>query len=305
MTNYTKNGLLLLLIAEILAIFTTIFMYSFWFSFNPDTITPENFQNFFMVLIPAAIIGGIGGLLGLVGAILMLMGRKEFGEKHRQFIFYAVVVFCVGIVISVILVVGTMFMTFFSLSQLSGTSSDPSAAVDFILNSMNITTIITPITAALGGLVWIFGLYQLENKNGRIVLFAAYGIMVITACAVAISSRLIFGEWLSSVNFEDLLNASSLDPSSYSQLISSSSWIGITGILSLIGNTISNGLLAFALYIPYKRITSGELVPVSPVVDSSYHATGRKDRICPNCGRVIPFDANTCPYCGKKFESYL
>lgn len=26
------------------------------------------------------------------------------------------------------------------------------------------------------------------------------------------------------------------------------------------------------------------------------------DRRCPNCGRVIPFDAKTCPYCSKKFE---
>lgn len=29
------------------------------------------------------------------------------------------------------------------------------------------------------------------------------------------------------------------------------------------------------------------------------------DRICPNCGRAIPFDALLCPYCGKKFESFL
>ena len=26
------------------------------------------------------------------------------------------------------------------------------------------------------------------------------------------------------------------------------------------------------------------------------------DRYCPNCGRGIPFDARTCPYCSKKFE---
>ncbi|MBE3091911.1 MAG: zinc-ribbon domain-containing protein [Candidatus Atribacteria bacterium] len=26
-----------------------------------------------------------------------------------------------------------------------------------------------------------------------------------------------------------------------------------------------------------------------------------EDRKCPNCGRPIPFDANLCPYCGKKF----
>jgi len=26
------------------------------------------------------------------------------------------------------------------------------------------------------------------------------------------------------------------------------------------------------------------------------------DRRCPNCGRIIPFDAKNCPYCSKKFE---
>lgn len=28
-------------------------------------------------------------------------------------------------------------------------------------------------------------------------------------------------------------------------------------------------------------------------------------RYCPNCGRKIPFDAEFCPYCSKKFETYL
>ena len=29
------------------------------------------------------------------------------------------------------------------------------------------------------------------------------------------------------------------------------------------------------------------------------------DRRCPNCGRPIPMDARICPYCGKKFETYV
>ncbi len=37
-----------------------------------------------------------------------------------------------------------------------------------------------------------------------------------------------------------------------------------------------------------------EIEQVNPVKDV--------DRRCPNCGRVIPMDANICPYCGKKFE---
>jgi uncharacterized membrane protein YhaH (DUF805 family) len=27
----------------------------------------------------------------------------------------------------------------------------------------------------------------------------------------------------------------------------------------------------------------------------------KKERMCPSCGRAIPFDANICPYCGKRF----
>ena len=29
---------------------------------------------------------------------------------------------------------------------------------------------------------------------------------------------------------------------------------------------------------------------------------GGSGRMCPNCGRPIPMDARTCPYCSKKFE---
>ena len=28
-------------------------------------------------------------------------------------------------------------------------------------------------------------------------------------------------------------------------------------------------------------------------------------RRCPECGRIIPDDAKMCPYCGKKFKSYI
>jgi hypothetical protein len=30
--------------------------------------------------------------------------------------------------------------------------------------------------------------------------------------------------------------------------------------------------------------------------------SSKAERRCPNCGRVIPDDARTCPYCSKKFE---
>lgn len=93
--------------------------------------------------------------------------------------------------------------------------------------------------------------------------------MIVTAIAVAISSKLIFENMINSPAFEELLNTTSYSSASYMQLYSSFPWVGTTAIVSLIGNTISNVLLIIALYIPYKRITSGELVPISTVTKSA------------------------------------
>lgn len=43
----------------------------------------------------------------------------------------------------------------------------------------------------------------------------------------------------------------------------------------------------------------GKTIPRHPVNSE------RAVRRCPNCGRIIPEDAKVCPYCGKRFETFL
>ncbi|MEF8879603.1 MAG: hypothetical protein V5A64_04350 [Candidatus Thermoplasmatota archaeon] len=45
----------------------------------------------------------------------------------------------------------------------------------------------------------------------------------------------------------------------------------------------------------------------SSIASTKYNTykTDTRGRICTNCGRPIPFDAKLCPYCGKKFKSYI
>jgi len=295
MGEYTKKGLLFLMISVITSIIGVIVLYSFFFSFDFENITSENFVNLFITIIPGLIIAIIGGLFGLIGAILMLMGRKEFGEKHSKFIFYAIMIFIIAIIVSFVINSLSTFMVYSSSISQMPFGSDPSNTADLLRNNMYISVINTPITAALGGLIWVFGLYQLEDENGRTVLFATYVCMIVTAVLVSISLFLFFEDFINSANFEELMGSSS--SSSYSQLFSSSSWIGNIGIISLVGGSISNILLFIALYIPYKRITSGELAPVK----TAYQNSIKSSRYCPNCGRLIPEDAETCPYCGRKF----
>lgn len=263
MESRTKTGLLLLIIGSIIAMVSNVALF---FSGG--------------VMLALSAIGGIGGLCSFIGIILLIIGRKEFGEKHSKFVIYALILFILAFVIPTIVIAG---VTFSYVTQSMGGNADPS----FIQNIF----FIIPLASIIGGLAYVFLLYELENKIGRMVLFAGFAVYIITSVVIALSIGSAFEETLGSIDFE---NTNTLESSTitneFTQKISSTGLYGIAnGVLMLI-----------ALIIPYNRITSGELVPVLPATQ-----TGEPERRCPNCGRPIPMDANICPYCSKKFEDYL
>jgi hypothetical protein len=43
---------------------------------------------------------------------------------------------------------------------------------------------------------------------------------------------------------------------------------------------------------------------VRPPIKKESKKVEANSRRCPNCGRIIPFDAKYCPYCNKKFEEF-
>jgi hypothetical protein len=259
----TKTGLLLLIIGGCISLISNIVL-----------ATVDN------VGIVLSGIGGIGGLCSFVGIILLILGRKEFGEKHRKFVIYAIILFILAIVIPGIIVGAVVFSY---VSQGINGSMDSSLIQNIFL--------IIPVAAILGGLSYVFLLFELEDKTGRMVLLAAFAVTIITSVVLALSIGSAFEETLGSI---DLKTASqeeiSTITSEFSQKISNSSLYGIA----------NGALMLIALIIPYKRINSGELVPIF-----SEKKSGSSNRVCPNCGQSIPFDANICPYCSKKFEDYL
>ncbi len=68
---------------------------------------------------------------------------------------------------------------------------------------------------------------------------------------------------------------------------------GSSGALWLI-IVIFTGLIGLIIWLIVRP-------PIGGKTAGSTAATGTNDRRCPNCGRVIPMDANVCPYCGKDF----
>ena len=134
-------------------------------------------------------------------------------------------------------------------------------------------------------------LYELEDKNGKIVLFLAFIATIIASILITVDAMSLYEELMSSIAAGETSLTNTFN------YISKISRTGIYGI-------ISSGLLLIALILPYNRIKSGELAPTSPKTNSFYggNTTVTQDRLCPNCGRTIPFDSKICPYCRRKFE---
>ena len=146
--------------------------------------------------------------------------------------------------------------------------------------------------AITGGLAYVFSLYELQNDNGRKLLYIAFFVSILISVIYAfLSAGAIEGmiEGTSDIDYQE-------DFASIISLTSSVTRYSLIGLISSL-------LWTLAIYLPYKRIKKGELIPQS--IQMGDRSSPVPERICPNCGKVIPTDAKNCPYCRKQFESYL
>lgn len=228
-----------------------------------------------IIIIIIGFVSFIGLIIVLIGAIIFLIGRKEFGEKHQKNVMNAVILFIISFVLIIIFSIGIALMTLSAIT--TGETFGTYTTFYSILLIM--------ISAILGALIYYFALIELENETGKNFLFAG----IISSIAISIITSFYYVNMLG-----DIFGTISKGSSDYSSFAFNQN-VGVIGLLGIIPSL----LYIYSLYIPYKRIKEGELVPiVSSNVKGPYSV-----RICPNCKRSIPFDANICPYCGKRFEA--
>ena len=294
MKSYTQKGLMLLMISIIISIIASIILYFSWSTIDIESTSVESLMNILIAIIPGLIIAAIGGVLSLIGAILIFMGRNEFGEKHAKYINYALIIILISIGVSVISGVVSSFMQYSSQSSIIFENQDTTAFIESFRTSTIVSSITTAIVSMISGLVWVFGLYNLENDTGKKILIAAYISVVAVAIITAFSMMMFYDELIDSDLFQETINSSTSSSTlSTSQLLSSLSNLGNTLLIGMIGGAINSALFFFAVYIPYNRIQSGEL---TQVVSDQY---GNQKR-CMGCGRIVPSDSRICAYCGKE-----
>ena len=262
----TQQGLHFLIIGLIIVMICSLITSIFNFIIQDLTVT--------IIIGFVGVISFIGSILILVGAIFFYQGRKEFGEKHENNVKNALIIFCVNIIVSVVL---ASAIVFFAISSVITSSVEISADVSILM-----LIIVAIISAILGGLMYYFGLIELEDEKGRNILFAGIISSVIISTITSFYVAGMLGDLFGSISPID-----SYSSWSFNQNVGG---IGIFGVIPSL-------FYLYAFYIPYQRIKDGEL---KPKVTASGAST-LPNRFCPNCGRPIPEDAGTCPYCGKKF----
>lgn len=255
MENRTKTGVLLVLIGLITGIISNICLSLF--SFTIVSVSPLN--PFYLVLAGAA---GIGGLLILIGAILIIVDRQNYGEKHSKYAMYAVILYVLGIIAAVIISVIVSYVAFSSRVYTYGGTAE---------NIYNLSGVSTLISTILGGFAYVFLFHELEDKTGKYILYSAVIASITTSSIIALYTM-------------GLLNG-------IYALIQTSDYLTSIMRLSFLP-VISSSLLILAVYIAYKRIDSGELKKVLP---------SNKKR-CSGCGRIVPHDSKVCAYCGLAFS---
>ncbi len=213
--NRTKTGLLLLLIGTLIS----------W--------------------IP--IIGLLGGILVLIGAVLVILGRKAFGATHSRNVVLAIVLFFVGVIGTITLAV------VFAASILAATAGSPSPATvaNAFVNAFNNLLIGVIVVSAISGIGRVLFTYALQQQIGKMLLWAGY----VANVAIAIAIYAIISPLFASA-FSQAISGGTYNPAPLVAVQNQATALGILSVVPAL-------LFAAATYLAWSRVNRGEIPPPS------------------------------------------
>lgn len=229
---------------------------SWWSSTKEDTkdfTAIGRTQNGILLLAVSLILGPIpylmylGFVLGLVGAILVILGRKAFGQHHSNLVKFSVGIWIVGIIAGII--VGSSYG--YDVTSAVSANNSQAEVAQALSNAFNTLVIGLLISSAIAGLSQILITYALQTTPGRLLLFLGYAIGI--ALGVIVLS--IISPQVNTAVSQAILTQ---DLTPLNDLRTQSQLLGLVGIIPAI-------ISASAFYLAYLRVANGE-IPKSTTV---------------------------------------
>jgi len=189
------------------------------------------------------IVGILGGLLSLIGAILVILGRKAFGSTHARNVVIAIVLFFVGIIIIVIAAV------LFAAAVITANAQTPAALAAVFASAFNTLLIGAIIGAAVGGIASVLFTYALQKQSGKMLLWAGY----VANLAISIAIFAIIAPLVSNA-VSQATSGGTYNSAPISALQAQASGLGYLSVIPAL-------LFAAATYLAWSRVSHGEIPP--------------------------------------------
>lgn len=196
------------------------------------------------------IIGAVGSILILIGAILVILGRKAFGPAHSRNVLMSIVLFFVGLII---LGVSVVVLTLGLAAALAGGAPSLAAVQAAVRSALNSFLIIALVASLILGLPNILFTFAIQNQTGRLLLIAGYVANIAIQIAIIIAVSATFPQVIAAMFPAGTYNAAAAQAA----IAGFSAQVSSYGPLS----AISSVLYAAAYYLVWSRINRGEIPP--------------------------------------------
>ncbi len=186
------------------------------------------------------LIGAVGGLLAFIGAILVILGRKAFGDRHATLVIISIVVYIASFVLSAV------FIAWFFLAGLqSSIEGNPrpflSAFWPFIGGLI--------VASAIGAVAQVLFVHELEKPIGRYLLYGA----LVASIVIPIGAVLVLMPALSAV-LDGIASGTITNPNDPRL----AALEGVQGLLTL-ASVVPSVLFGIAYFLAWQRIDRREI----------------------------------------------
>jgi hypothetical protein len=123
------------------------------------------------------IVGLVSIIIELIGAILVIMGRRTFGPEHARNVILSIVIFIVAIAIVFVAAIAVAFLALANYQP--GINGRPSRG--FLSPFMGVILFVILVGIVIFGLAQVLFTYALQKSNGRLLLWAGYASTVVVA----------------------------------------------------------------------------------------------------------------------------
>ncbi len=197
------------------------------------------------VIGPIPIIGLLGGIIALVGAILVIIGRNPFGKSHSDYVLWSVGLYIGGFVIGIIFAIGFLL----AVVQAGITNGMTAGFADAFSSNFNNLLVGTFISLAITGVANVLFTYALQKPMGKVVLWAAY----VGSLALGVYTLSVIGSQVSSA-VQAAFASGTFDRAPIDALQSQLSNLRLFAIVPSI-------IFAAAYYMAWSRVNRNEIPP--------------------------------------------